>query len=346
MTRVGLAGYGSAGRGFHALPIAEAGLDLAAIATSNPDRIARARADVPGAEIVPDLDALLGLDLDVVVLATPSGVHHEQAVRCIEAGRAVVVEKPLATNASDALEVVDTAREAGVPLTVFQNRRFDPQHTTLARVVSSEAIGEIFRMELRWDRWRPVPKDRWRENSPPEAGGGLLLDLQSHLIDEAVQLFGPVASVHAEVASRTTVAEDDTFLVCRHENGVVSHLSASTVVGMPGPRLRLLGRGGAYVLNEIAGEANLLPSLADAPGHTGWIVRGDEREPVPTVPSAWSDFYRGVAAALGAADPQAAMPVDPTDAVHVLAVIDAARTSAAANRVVEVVTPGEDPNDD
>ena len=200
------------------------------------------------------------------------------------------------------------------------------------------------RAELRWERWRPVPKDRWRENATAEQGGGLLLDLFSHLVDQAVLLFGGVLTVYAELAAHTTTAEDTAFLSCRHTSGVISHLGATTVAAAPGPRVRLLGEHAAYVLaaqrTEETAFTEFLPKDA---AHAGWLVRGDTREQVPVVPSDPSDFYREVAAALAGPDPQAAMPVDPRDAVHVLAVLDAARVSAAAARVVEVITPGEVP---
>lgn len=342
MVNVGLAGYASAGRGIHAPIIAGAGLTLAAVATSNPERRAEVASDFPDAMVVDDLDALLAVEgLDVIVLATPSGSHLEHALKVIASGIPCVVDKPLAVNADDCLTVVDAAERAGVPLTVFHNRRYDPSHTTLATVVADRLAGEPFRCELRWERWRPVPKDRWRENAAAVDGGGIMLDLHSHLIDSAVQLFGPILTVFATVESHTTPAEDDAFLVCRHESGVVSHLGATSVAGAAGPRVRLLGREAAYVQNDFEGEPNVFPDTADLDAdHCGWLYRSTEREAVPTTPATQVDFYRAVGAALSAPDPQAAMPVDPRDAVHTLAVIDAARVSAESERVVEVMTPG------
>ncbi len=329
----------------HAPLIRDAGLELAAVATSNPDRRAEVASDFPDALVVDDLDALLRVEgLDVVVLATPSGSHVEHAEKVIAAGIPCVVDKPLAVDADDALGLVDAAAHAQVPLTVFQNRRYDHQFATLATVVADRLAGEPFRCELRWERWRPVAKDRWRENAPPSEGGGILLDLHSHLVDMAVQLFGPVATVFATVEAHTTPAEDDAFLVCRHESGVTSHLGATSVAGAPGPRVRLLGRDAAYVQNDFENDDNVFPDTADADAeHCGWLYRADEREPVRTTAATQVDFYRAVGAALGAPDVQAAMPVDPMDAVHTLAVIDAARTSAGDARVVEVITPGTRP---
>ncbi|HMM95839.1 Gfo/Idh/MocA family oxidoreductase [Phycicoccus sp.] len=341
MTRVALAGYGFAGREIHAPRLREAGLEVVAVSTRDEERSAAARSDLPAVEVVPGLTELLALPgLDLVVLATPSGGHAAQVREVVAAGLACVVDKPLAVDAASAAEVLRRATRAGVPLTVFQNRRYDPEHATLARVVRDGLVGEAFRLELRWERWRPVPKDRWRENAAPEDGGGLLLDLHSHLVDAAVQLFGPVESVAATVAARTTRAEDDAFLLCRHAGGVVSHLSATSLAGAPGPRIRLLGTRGAFVLADFETEAHPWSAQADADAaHAGWLYRGADREPVERVESSQADLYRAVATALEAPDPQAAMPVDPWDAVHVLAVLDAARVAAREERVVRVVTP-------
>ena len=341
--RVGLVGYGSAGRGIHAPLIVRAGLELAAVSTSDATRAEQVRADHPGAQVVPDLQSLLAVKgLGLVVLASPSGVHVEQAEQVIAAGLPLVVDKPLGVDASSALGVVDLAAHHGVPLTVFNNRRFDPELAALMTVRDDGLVGDIWRADYRWDRWRPAPKQRWREQVGPREGGGLLLDLHTHLVDQAVILHGEVVSVYAELDARTTVAEDDTFLACRHSSGVVSHLLASAVNGAPGPRARVSGSTGAFVIGRQFDDVSAFTEFENEGDAVGWIVRGDEREPGPVVTGAdQADFYRAVAAALAADDPQPLMPVDPRDAVHVLAVIDAARTSSRDNRVVDVLTPGQ-----
>ena len=341
MMRVALAGFGSSGQTIHAPLLHEAGCEVVAVSTRDAERAAAARAEFPGTTVVPGLTELLAVpEVDLVVLATPSGAHAAQVRTVIDAGIACLVDKPLAVDAESAADVVRHAAASGVPLTVFHNRRFDPEHATVARVVADGLVGTPFRYEMRWERWRPVPKERWRENASAADGGGILLDLHSHLVDAAVQLFGPVATVFATVAAHTTLAEDDAFLVCRHEAGVVSHLGATAISGAPGPRVRMLGTSGAYVMADFTGETHVWSGQADADAtQSGWLYRGDEREPVARGTSTQADLYRAVAAALVSPDPQARMPVDPWDAVHTLAVIDAARESAAQERVVTVSTP-------
>ena len=334
--RVGLVGYGSAGRGIHAPLLQEAGLEIRLVASSDPGRRRQLAEEVQGAEAVDSVRDLLARadDVDVVVLASPSGVHVEQALAAVDARLPVVVDKPLATDAAGAREVVEYAERAGVPLTVFQNRRWDAEQLTLRGLLDEGRLGDVVRFERRWERWRPQPKDRWRENAPAAEGGGILLDLQSHLVDSAVQLFGPVRRVYAEVAAWTTPAEDAAFLAVEHAGGVRSHLGALSLAGAPGPRTRVLGRSAAYVVTTFEGEATAFPDLGDADERScGWLVAGEDRRPVPRAPGGHADFYRAVAAAVRGGGP---MPVDPRDAVHVLEVIDAARRSAAEHAVVEL----------
>ena len=335
-----LVGYGSAGRGIHAPMLVAAGAAPVVVVTANAERVAAARAELPAARIVPELAAALDEDLDLVVLASPSGVHAEQAHACIAAGVAVLVDKPLATGSAAAAELVAAARVAEVPLTVFQNRRWDDESRTLAMLLAEGSLGTVHRFERRWERWRPQPKDRWRENAPAEQGGGLLLDLGSHAIDAAVMAFGPVTSVYAELSAWTTPAEDEVFVSLHHSGGVRSHLGLSSVAGAPGPRTRVLAERGAYVVTEFEAEAaGFTPMGVDAqqlPGHTGWVIAGERVRPVPTAAGGHHQIYPAVLAALREPKPlrQAAMPVQPDAVVEVLQVIDAARISAAEGRIV------------
>jgi predicted dehydrogenase len=292
--------------------------------------------------VVSDLDAMLSAGgLDLVVLASPTGVHAEQAFTCIDAGAPFVVDKPLAVDAIRAVAVVTAARDRGVPLTVFQNRRYDAEHRTAVRLLAEGALGDLWRVERRWERWRPEPKHRWREDAPADQGGGLLLDLGSHLVDSAVQLLGPVVSVTAQLAAHTTVAEDDIFLLCVHASGATSHLGAHSVAGAPGPRTRLLGSKGAYVVASFEADPTAFVDLVDPDDdHCGWLIAGEQRIAVRREPGGAADFYRAVAQALSASDPQSAMPVDPWDAVHTARVLDAARLSHARQQTVGVVSEG------
>ncbi|MFC8191699.1 Gfo/Idh/MocA family oxidoreductase [Cellulomonas sp. NPDC057328] len=336
--RVGLVGYGGAGRGIHARLLRETGHRVvAAVTRARGDDV---RADWPDARVVPDVAALLddADALDLVVVASPTGDHVAHTRAALEADVPVLVDKPLATTTADATALVELAERRAGRLTVFQNRRWDPEQLTVRALLEAGALGRVHRFERRWERYRPEPAHRWKEQDT--AAGGLLLDLGAHLVDSAVQLFGPVRRVHAELRALTTPAVDDVFLAVEHAPGpdglaVVSHLQAGGLVGAPGPRTRVLGERGAYLVTSFEGEPTPFAVLDDTqdagraagePPHEGWLVRGAERTPVPRAPGGHADVYRAVERWLRGQGP---VPVDPWDAVRTARVLDAAVRSAA-----------------
>ena len=337
--RVAILGYGLAGSVFHApLVAATPGLAVASITSSNPERQERIARDHPGARVAGSPDEVFehAAEHDLVVVATPNSSHAPLAHRAIELGLAVVVDKPLALGAAEGRALVEAAARAGVMLTAFQNRRWDSDFLTLRRLIADGALGEVTRFESRFERWRPESRDdAWREVTTAEDGGGVLLDLGSHLIDQATQLFGPVAQVHGEVdARRGGVADDDAFVALEHRSGVHSHLWASSVAAAPGPRMRVLGTRGAFVIDALDTQEDALrdgrrpgPGWGEEPEERwGRLHRGEASEPVPSERGDWPAFYAGVERALREGGPP---PVDPRDAVATLELIEAARAAGA-----------------
>ncbi|MGW4467139.1 Gfo/Idh/MocA family oxidoreductase [Micromonospora sp. NPDC004704] len=343
--RVGILGYGIGGQRFHApLVAATPGLSVAVIVTGDPERAARARADYPQAQVVPTADDLFAVagSLDLVVVSTPNRTHVPLALRAIEAGLPVVVDKPFAPTSADARQVLDAATRAGVGLTVFQNRRLDSDFLTVRGVLASGRLGNVYRFESRYDRWVPTPKENWREFGDPAEAGGLLYDLGAHIVDQALQLFGPVAEVYAELDRRRpgVQVDDDTFVALRHVNGVRTHLWASALAGTRNPRFRVLGDQGTFTKYGLdVQEPQVLAGTR--PGDPGWGVEpaenagvlgvNDEVETVPTEIGRYEEFYAEVRDALLG---RGGFPVDPASAVEGLRVIEAAYTSATERRVV------------
>ncbi|MGW4896760.1 Gfo/Idh/MocA family protein [Kitasatospora sp. NPDC004240] len=347
--RVGLVGYGLAGSAFHAPLIASTpGLRLDAVVTANPDRRAQLERDHPGTRALDTPEQLLAErdDLDLVVIASPNRTHVPLAGAALRAGLATVVDKPLAATAAEALELCKLAEERGTLLSVFQNRRWDGDFLTARRLIEEGALGRVHRFESRFERFRPKPKPGWRELADPAEVGGTLYDLGSHLVDQALALFGPVDTVYAEIDVRRdgAVVDDDAFLALTHASGTRSHLWTSAITPLAGPRLRVLGDTAGYLkFGMDPQEADLRaghrpdgarPWGADEPARYGTLGTDGSSAQVATDPGDYPAYYAGVAAAL--ADPGTPPPVDPRDAVATLTVLEAARASAATGKAVRL----------
>ncbi|WP_282791793.1 Gfo/Idh/MocA family oxidoreductase [Streptomyces sp. CC224B] len=350
--RVGLIGYGLAGSVFHAPLIAAAdGLALDTVVTSNADRQAAARA-AGAARTVASADELWDRadDLDLVVIASPNKTHVPLATAALKAGLPVVVDKPLAATAAEARGLAALAEERGLLLSVFQNRRWDNDFRTLRELITDGALGEVWRFESRFERWRPRPKGGWRESGDPEEIGGLLYDLGSHVVDQALVLFGPATRVYAEADVRRAGAEadDDTFIAVTHASGVRSHLYVSATAAQLGPRFRALGSTAGYVKygldpQEAALREGRRPGGAESWGtepESMWGRLGSGESPltgggrpVPTLPGDYPAYYAAVAAALrGEGD----NPVTAHEAAAALDVLEAARRSAREGVAVDL----------
>ncbi|MEV4555441.1 Gfo/Idh/MocA family oxidoreductase [Kitasatospora sp. NPDC049285] len=346
--RVGLVGFGLAGAAFHAPLIATTpGLRLHSVVTASADRREQLRREHPQARALDSVDQLLAeaAELDLVVVASPNRTHLPVARAALEAGLPVVVDKPVAATAAEAAALADFAAERGLLLTVFQNRRWDADFRTVRALLAEDALGEVHRFESRFERWRPEVGDGWRESADPADAGGILYDLGSHLVDQALTLFGPVREVYAEVDARRPGAavDDDAFLALTHASGTRSHLWMSALAGQLGPRLRVLGSRSAYTVHGLDPQEAALrsggrpgPGWGEVPESArGLLGADDAAAPHPSLPGDYPAFYAAVARALHDGGPA---PVDPYDAVAALTVLEAARRSATERRTVTLPT--------
>ncbi len=335
--KIGLVGYGFGGKYFHAPLIASApDVEFAGVVTRSAQRQAEVAADHPGTPTYDSLAELAASGVQAVAISTPADTHLQLVHEALGLGLAVVCDKPFALDAGDARAAVLAAEAAGVLLTVYQNRRWDADLLTVRRLLASDELGRVVRFESRFERFQP-------ESGPPAAGGGLLRDFGAHLFDQALYLFGPVSSVYAELEVTDRATEDQFFAALTHENGVISHLGGNWVEGAPGPRFRVTGSEGSFVLDKPmeVQEYLLIDGRSPATDGDGWgveaaedwgrIQRGGVSIPVPTERGRWDTFYPAFAAAVRGEGP---VPVDPWDAVQALEVIAAARASAETQRVV------------
>lgn len=339
--RTAVIGYGTSGRIFHApFLAADPDYSLDVIVTANEERRAAAEAQHPGARVVPTPDALWAQagKLDLVVIGSPSGTHAELASAALDAGLDVVVDKPFAATADEGEALIAQAERLGRRITVYQNRRWDGDFQTLRQLIGQGALGEVQRFESRFEWWQPEPRDGWKSEATAAEAGGILYDLGTHLIDQAMQLFGAVDELHAEVFRRRAgaAADDDVFLALQHESGVVSHLSMNAVAPAFGPRFHVLGARAGYTSWGLDGQEPAL--LAGAlPGDAGFgetpeerwgvVGAGADTRRVPTLRGDYGAFYRGLAEALRTGGP---LPVDPADAVAALRIIERAHATSAA----------------
>ncbi len=346
-------GFGLGGRVFHApLVSCTPGLSLDGIVTAHPDRAAAARAAHPDATVHATAQEAWDTGYDLAVISTANVTHVPFASEALASGQHVVLDKPIAPNAREATLLRELAAANDRLLIPFQNRRWDSDFLTARRVAAEGAIGTVHRFDSRLERMRVVPKDGWRNSTAPEDMGGMLYDLGAHVVDQALQLMGPVTSVMAAVRTVRPVdgTDDDVVLVLEHVSGAISQLTVSQVSAFGRPRLTLLAtRGGLRIedsdTQEQALAAGRRPTDADwgrEPAGSDALLRlfddasvaVDSRRPLDA--GRWPAFYAGVESALRGTT---APPVLLDDVIENLRVLDAARTSAAQRRVVTLDPP-------
>jgi predicted dehydrogenase len=337
--RIGLAGFGFGGRYFHAPLLAAAtGCDFIGVVTRSPERRAAVAEALPGRATFDSLAQLAAAGAEAVAISTPANSHIALVLEALELGLAVVCDRPFALDAASARRAVDEAARRALPLTVYQNRRWDSDFLTVTDLVRTDAMGQVLRFESAFERFAPEP-------GPPAAGGGTLLDFGSHLVDQALHLFGAADRVYAELNHRADNGrDDDMFVALSHRSGVRSHLRGSWTQGAPAPRFRVTGASGSYVVDGMdAQEDQLLSGATPATLGAAWgaertdrgsvIRQGDTSLPVGLRRGRWDSFYPAFAAAVRGRGP---VPVDPGDAVQTAVVLDAAGVSARTGQAVRI----------
>ncbi|WP_395108546.1 Gfo/Idh/MocA family oxidoreductase [Actinomadura sp. SCN-SB] len=333
--RVALVGFGTGGAVFHAPLIASVpGLRLEAVVTGNPERAEAARGRYPGTRVLDSADRLWETpeDYDLVVITAPNRHHVPLARTALTSGLPVVLDKPVAASADEARSLAALAAVRGLPVIPFHNRRWDGDFRTVRRLVEGGALGTVLRFESRFERWRPEVRPGWKESTDPLDAGGILFDLGTHLIDQAITLFGRPHRVYAEIGTRRPGAAvpDDVFLALTHDGDVRSHLWMSATAAQFGPRFRVLGSSAAYTVSGMDVQEQALRE-GRTPKDAGWgrfppetygrVGTPTAGRPEPTEPGAYQEFYAAVARTLrGEAPP----PVDLADAIAGLEVIEAA----------------------
>ncbi|WP_198117156.1 oxidoreductase [Massilia rhizosphaerae] len=340
---VGLIGYGFAGQVFHApLLRTTPGLAIGAVASRNPDKV---RADLGGVAVHAE-PALLLADpaVDLVVLASPNPTHFPLARAALEAGKHVVVDKPFTDDARQAAELVRLAEDKGLLLSVYHNRRWDSTTRTALRLLADGTLGPVRHAAMHFDRFRPQPQARWKEEL--DAGGGIWMDLGPHLLDEAVLYFGAPLAIEADLpllrpGSR---CEDQFQARLRYADGLRVDLGASMVAAVARPRVALHGLAGSWVKQSLdPQEADLIAGRLPAGDAAAWgvdketgtlaVLRDGQLATsiLPTENGAYPAYYAGIRDALLGKAPN---PVPAREALTVMRLLDAGRRSAAERREI------------
>jgi scyllo-inositol 2-dehydrogenase (NADP+) len=330
--RTAVIGFGSSGRVFHSpLIAANPDFSLDVVVTANAERRRSARTQYPEVRICAAVDELFDdrESIDLVVIGSPPATHVPLARRALQHDVAVVVDKPFCVRAGEGAQLADEADERGVLLTVFQNRRWDGDFLTVRELVRSGALGEVRRFESRFEWWKPDEPKVWKRESVPEEGGGMLYDLGTHVIDQALQLFGPIRDAYAElVAHRSPGTDDDSFVSLRHESGVRSQLWMNGMAAQAGPRFHVLGSESGYTKWGLDGQEAALKRGAGPPDpaygvdpEAAWGVLGIDGAlaPAPPVRGQYDTFYALLADAFHSGGP---VPVDPRQSAEVIGIIE------------------------
>lgn len=331
--RTAVVGYGVSGRVFHSpLIAADPAYSLDVIVTGDARRAADAAERYPTATVMASVDEMLARadELDLVVIGTPPATHAAIATSALEAGLDVVVDKPFTVTSAEGRALIALADERERRLTVFQNRRWDGDFLTLQDLVATGRLGAVRRFESRFEWYKPEVRATWKAEATAREGGGILFDLGTHLIDQAVLLFGPVAEVSAELAVNRAGgrADDDAFVALRHAAGTISHLWMNSLAPQFGPRFHVAGSRAGYTTHGLDGQEAALdrgvspadPDYGATPAER-WGVLGVEGSlaPHPTLRGDYGAFYRTLADSIRHGGP---LPVDPADSLGVLELIE------------------------
>lgn len=339
---VGLVGYGLSGATFHAplLSVLEE-FEVLKVVSSNKEKVLQ---DLGGVEVVKSLEEVLeDPAIDLVVITTPSGMHYEMAKQSLMAGKHVILEKPMVVETWEAEDLIKIAEEKKLLLSVYHNRRWDNDYLTVKKLVNDGMLGEVNTYQVHFDRFRPEVRDRWREKQGP--GSGTLYDLGSHLIDQALQLFGKPNFILADIFGQRENAEtDDYFHLTLGYEKLRVILHSGSIVPSNGPRFQVHGSKGSFVKYGIDGQEDALKSGkkpindswgADEPQFYGKLntIDGEKvkSETIETLHGSYLTYYKKIAESIN--DGKSA-PVTGQEGLLVIKIIEAAQKSSIEKKAV------------
>lgn len=333
----GVASFGMSGKVFHCPLIAcHKGFILKSIVERSKNE---AQKIYPNVSILRSVDELLNdKEIELVIINTPDHTHAELAHKALQAGKNVIVEKPFTLHAGEAEDLLNLSIHKNLLLTVYQSRRLDGDFVTVQKIIKNRVLGRLVEYEAHYDRYRTFIQNSWKEE--PENGTGMLYNLGSHLIDQALTLFGMPEAVSADVRTfRSEGKVDDYFEVILHYNTHRVALKGSYLVKQPGPRFVIHGIDGSFIKygidpQEQALKDGLLPVTPNW-GHEpeeDWGILNAETEglhyigKIETLPGNYLTFYNNIYDALVYGKE---LLIKPQEAINVIKIIEAAYESSS-----------------
>jgi len=302
--------------------------------------------DYPTVKSYPSIDALLADDVDLVIVNTPVGTHFEYAKKVLLAGKHAVVEKAFTTTVAEAEELAQIAKEKGLKLAVFQNRRWDSDFKTIQKVINEGVLGDLVEVEFHFDRYNPILSPKAHKETVND-GAGILKDLGPHLIDQAVCLFGSPKSVFADIryTRENTVVDDWIDLLLIYEDFRV-RLKAGYFVREAHPSYTIHGKKGSFLKQRGDVQEDEL-KIGKKPNRESWGTELDDfegilhteidgkpiREKIKTLQGNYFEYFDGVYDAIINNKPE---PVTSQDGVKVMQVIEAAIASNLQRKVIDL----------
>lgn len=274
------------------------------------------------------LTALAGdLEADLVVITAPNAQHFELAQAALQLGKHVVVEKPFVNTVAEGETLIALAKQKQCLLSVFHNRRWDGDFLTVKQLIENQTLGDLKLFVSHFDRFRPDVQDRWRERPGP--GAGSWFDLGSHLLDQALCLFGEPLEITGMVRPMRAGAEvPDTFHVSLHYPTHAVILNGSPFVAGPKLRFDIQGTRGRYLKygldpQEERLKGGILPTTpdwaAEDPLQFGHLYFDSGSEVCPTLTGGYGHYYGALAAAIRG---KGELPVSPESALAVIRLLE------------------------
>jgi scyllo-inositol 2-dehydrogenase (NADP+) len=342
--RVGIAGFGMSAK-IMQIPFLLVNKNYKVVAILE-RRGQEAKTLLPNVTVVATIDELVNLpEVDLIIISTPNHTHFQYAEKALLAGKHVVVEKPFTDTINEAKILIELSRRLNLILTVYQNRRYVADFLTVKQIVREKLLGDVVEFVAHYDRYRPeVVHHSWKEDS--RLGSGTLYNLGSHLIDQALVLFGKPKRLYADVRmQRPGVKADDYFDIQLDYGPFKAILKSCMLVREHGPRFVIHGTKGSFIkygedVQEALLNKGITPDTADwgSDPEEQWGLLHTEKngevikDTYPSVKGGFGIFYENLYETL---INNAPLQVTPEQGYNTIRIIELALKSSKKKAVVE-----------